>query len=336
MVQRVQVKRTPTNNNPPADNSLSPGELFLEMGVPTRLWAGVSPSIIASGKKLLLNTTALVTSVNGNAGDVTVTPANIGALPASGGNITGSLTVGGVAVSLSGHGHTISDVANLQTALDGKAASGHTHAIAQVTGLQTELNNKQPLDPDLTSIAELTGDGYLARIAGGWALTAENFAPLNHTHPTSQVVGLDAALAGKAPLASPAFTGTPTTPQAAAYANTQTVANTAQVYSTVTTVPESYQTASYTLALADAGKMVTFDSTNAVTLTIPPFADVGLPINVRIDLLQLGSGQVSVAPGAGVTLLSRDSKKKLSGVCAGATLWKVGPNTWVLIGDIAA
>ena len=39
------------------------------------------------------------------------------------------------------HGHAISDVSGLQTALDGKAASVHTHAIADVTGLQTLLDD---------------------------------------------------------------------------------------------------------------------------------------------------------------------------------------------------
>ena len=260
------------------------------------------------------------------------------------------------------------------------APSTHNHPISEVAGLQTALDAKQPLDADLTGIAALTGDGYLTRLGGGWALSAESFAPLNHTHAIINITGLQTALDGKAatshthavsdvlnlqttldgkaaashthtvanvtglqttlddkaPLASPAFTGAPTAPQAAAYSNTQLIANTAQVHSTVTTVPENYQAASYTLVLADAGKMITFDASAAVTLTIPPFANVALPIGTRIDLIQLGSGQVSVAPGAGVTLLSREAHKKLSATYSGATLWKQGTNTWILVGDIMA
>jgi hypothetical protein len=41
------------------------------------------------------------------------------------------------------HTHAISEVTNLQTTLDGKAATTHTHAIAEVTGLQTALDGKQ-------------------------------------------------------------------------------------------------------------------------------------------------------------------------------------------------
>jgi hypothetical protein len=41
------------------------------------------------------------------------------------------------------HTHTISQVTDLQTSLDGKAAVSHTHTISQVTGLQSALDGKQ-------------------------------------------------------------------------------------------------------------------------------------------------------------------------------------------------
>lgn len=40
------------------------------------------------------------------------------------------------------HGHSIGDVAGLQTALNGKANSSHTHTISQVSGLQSTLDGK--------------------------------------------------------------------------------------------------------------------------------------------------------------------------------------------------
>lgn len=40
------------------------------------------------------------------------------------------------------HGHTIADFAGLQTALDSKAAGAHGHSIAEVAGLQTALDAK--------------------------------------------------------------------------------------------------------------------------------------------------------------------------------------------------
>jgi hypothetical protein len=91
----------------------------------------------------------------------------------------------------------------------------------------------------------------------------------------------------------------------------------------------------YTLALSDAGKMVTLTNASAITLTIPTNASVAFPTNTRIDLLQYGAGQVTVG-GAGVTLLSSSSKVKLTGQYSGASLWKKATDTWVLIGDISA
>ncbi|MDH3001468.1 hypothetical protein A1D23_13065 [Chelonobacter oris] len=47
-----------------------------------------------------------------------------------------------------------------------------------------------------------------------------------HSHPMSQVTGLDTALGAKAPLASPALTGAPTAPTATAATNTDQIATT--------------------------------------------------------------------------------------------------------------
>jgi phage-related tail fiber protein len=94
------------------------------------------------------------------------------------------------------HGHAISEVTNLQTTLDGKAATIHAHAIADVTGLQTALDGK---------------------------------APTTHNHTTAQVTGLDTALAAKAPIADPLFTGNARAPTATVNTNTTAIATTAFV-----------------------------------------------------------------------------------------------------------
>ena len=91
----------------------------------------------------------------------------------------------------------------------------------------------------------------------------------------------------------------------------------------------------YTLALSDAGKMVTLTNASPITLTIPTNAVTAFPTNTRIDLLQYGAGQVTVA-GAGVTINSNGAKLKLTGQYSGASLWKKATDTWVLIGDISA
>lgn len=92
----------------------------------------------------------------------------------------------------------------------------------------------------------------------------------------------------------------------------------------------------YTLVLTDAGKMVTMTNASSNTLTVPPNADVAFPVNTRIDVIQYGAGQTTIAEGSGVTIYSSGSKKKISGQYSGVSLWKKATNTWVLIGDITA
>lgn len=49
------------------------------------------------------------------------------------------------------HGHAISEVSGLHTALDGKADDSHNHGIGDVTGLQSALSAKAPVNsPNLT------------------------------------------------------------------------------------------------------------------------------------------------------------------------------------------
>lgn len=186
------------------------------------------------------------------------------------------------------------------------------------------------------SVAGRTGTVTLAIADVASLQTAlDGKAASAHGHAIADVANLQAALDARAPTASPAFTGTPTAPTAAAYADTAQIATTAQVHDTVTSVPENAQSGtSYTLALSDAGRLVSFNNSAAITLTIPTNTAVAFPVGTRIDLLQYGAGQVTVG-GSGVTIRSSGSKLKLAGQYSGATLWKKAANEWLLIGDIA-
>ena len=59
------------------------------------------------------------------------------------------------------HGHTIAEITNLQSTLEGKAASSHTHVIGNVTGLQDALNAKLDTTGTLP-LANITGAGTAA------------------------------------------------------------------------------------------------------------------------------------------------------------------------------
>ena len=91
----------------------------------------------------------------------------------------------------------------------------------------------------------------------------------------------------------------------------------------------------YTLALADAHKLVTLSNASAITLTVPTNSSIAFEIGDQVNLLQLGAGQVTVA-GSGVTFRSEGSKLKLKGQYAMATLVKIDTDTWVLVGNTAA
>lgn len=92
----------------------------------------------------------------------------------------------------------------------------------------------------------------------------------------------------------------------------------------------------YTLVLTDAGKMVTMTNASANTLTVPPNSSVAFPVNTRLDIIQYGAGQTTIAAGAGVTIYSSGAKLKLTGQYSGVSLWKKATDTWVLVGDITA
>lgn len=134
------------------------------------------------------------------------------------------------------------------------------------------------------------------------------------------------------------LSGIPTAPTAAAYTDTTQIATTAHVAATVKTVPENAQTGTtYTLAIADAGKLVTLNNAAGITLTVPTNGTVAFPIGTRIDLAQFGAGQVTLQGATvDVVIRSSESKLKLTGQYSGATLWKRSANVWLLVGDLVA
>jgi hypothetical protein len=104
----------------------------------------------------------------------------------------------------------------------------------------------------------------------------------------------------------------------------------------VPTLTRSVQTGSYTLVLADAGDLVEMGSGSAQTLTIPTNASVAFPVGTKIDVLQTGAGETTIAGAGGVTINSEGSRFKLNAQWAAATLVKRGTDTWVAIGSLKA
>jgi hypothetical protein len=90
----------------------------------------------------------------------------------------------------------------------------------------------------------------------------------------------------------------------------------------------------YTLVIADLGKLVTASNASPITITVPPsvFA-TGNVINVQ----QIGAGQVTFAQGAGVTITSSGATAaapKIRKQYAASTIICTGSNTFTILGDL--
>lgn len=90
----------------------------------------------------------------------------------------------------------------------------------------------------------------------------------------------------------------------------------------------------YTTVIGDASKLVTLTNASAITLTIPPNSSVAYSTGTKIDLAQLGAGQVTVAAGSGVTVNSTPTLK-LRAQYSAASCIKTATDTWLLVGDLA-
>ena len=90
----------------------------------------------------------------------------------------------------------------------------------------------------------------------------------------------------------------------------------------------------YTLALTDAGYLVTLSNAGAIALSIPVDAIVAFPVGTQILLMQLGAGQVTVAAVTpGTTSVNGKNGLKTAGQYAVIALLKVAANSWVVTGD---
>ena len=103
----------------------------------------------------------------------------------------------------------------------------------------------------------------------------------------------------------------------------------------ITDTVTNAQAASYTLVLADSGKMIEMGNASANTLTIPPNSSVAFPVGTTLTVLQTLAGQCTITAGAGVTVNGTPGLK-LRTQWSSATLIKRATDTWVALGDMVA
>lgn len=103
-------------------------------------------------------------------------------------------------------------------------------------------------------------------------------------------------------------------------------------WSTAQTV--STKSTAFTLELLDAGKIIKCSSASAFTVTIPTEATVPFAIGQKIDLIQYGTGQITVVADTGVTLKATPTSKLRTQNSIVACV-KIGADEWILAGDLA-
>lgn len=184
---------------------------------------------------------------------------------------------------------------------DGTVTNAEFQYIGGLTSdAQTQINSKEPTITATTSADYYRGD--------------KTFATLNKS-----AVGL-----GNVDNTSDANKPVSTATQTALDAKTNKL------------VVTNRQTASYTLVLSDADKLVEMNVGSANNLTVPLNSSVAFSTGTQILLAQYGAGQTTIVATSGVTIRSNGAKLKLNAQYSGATLIKIAENEWYLFGDIAS
>lgn len=89
------------------------------------------------------------------------------------------------------------------------------------------------------------------------------------------------------------------------------------------------KTESFTLSPEDVGKTAVLYSSNPMVVTLPANASVEIPVGYSIDIIQTGTGSVTVSEGSGaVSINSKAGIKSLDGQYSKGTLVKIDTNIW--------
>ena len=91
----------------------------------------------------------------------------------------------------------------------------------------------------------------------------------------------------------------------------------------------------YTLVIGDKGKTVTMDNASANTLTVPPNSSVAFATGTVIRIIQKGTGQTTIAEGAGVTINQPDGYElDINEQNGSVYLTKIDTDTWQIEGSL--
>jgi hypothetical protein len=140
-----------------------------------------------------------------------------------------------------------------------------------------------------------------------------------------EVIGLTAALAAKQAVVS-GVSDTEIGYLDGVTSSIQTQINTKQDIAAAV----STKTGAYTLAAGDTNDLILANGTFTISVPGNTFA-----VGTRVDIASTGSGTITFAGSAGLTLQSKESKLTMTKQFAGATVFFTSSTTALLIGDLA-
>lgn len=222
------------------------------------------------------------------------------------------------------------------------AASSHTHAQSDITNLVTDLGNKQAASSALSS-AQAQGTASIraigtttpADIGTATAGSSTEAAAKDHVHAIPNGHVSNAKLADMAASTIKARkTASTGAPEDCTVLEVQTLLNPLSI---------NTQTASYTLVLSDAAKLVRMNVSSACVLYVPKESSDTSPVNFPIGTTILieqshASGQITVSAvtagsGSAATINCEGGANKSKAQFAQMTLTKTASNTWTLEGN---
>lgn len=264
---------------------------------------------------------------------------------------SGDITISG-SVAWGGVTGTLSNQTDLQTALDGKVDENASIVGATKTKITYDAKGLVTAGADLAA-GDLPTGIDAAKIADGSVSNAEfQYIGGLTSDAQTQINGKQATITGAATTitssdltASKALVSdgsgkvavSSVTSTELGYVSGVTSAIQTQVDTkTAKLITANRQTASYTLVLSDADKLVEMNVATANNLTVPLNSSVAFSVGTQILLAQYGAGQTTVVATSGVTIRSNGGKLKLNVQYSGATLIKIATDEWYLFGDIVA
>jgi hypothetical protein len=215
------------------------------------------------------------------------------------------------------------DAAKISTGLISNAEFDYLNGLTD--NIQTQFTGKQDTLVSATNIKTINSTSVLGsgNIAVEPTITATTSADYYRGDKTFATLDKTAVALGNVDNTSDANKPVSTATQTALDAKTNKL------------IVTNRQTASYTLVIGDADKLVEINNASANNLTVPLNSSVAFSTGTQILLAQYGAGQTTIVATSGVTIRSNGAKLKLNAQYSGATLIKIAENEWYLFGDIA-